>query len=70
MKRTKPKGIINWLFLEGRIRAAFEQLKQDNNGYSESDCLLEISEAIGDETGRGYPLETERSSALSPAGKS
>jgi hypothetical protein len=67
LHRTKPRGIIDWLYVEDRIRDAYRRLNahcrdQAADGKSPelealTGCLLEISNALGDELHRGYPLE-------------
>jgi hypothetical protein len=55
-KQTMP-GKVDWLNLERRIRDAFRELKA--SAATESDTLRAISDVLGDETGRGYPMDAQ-----------
>ena len=63
MAKRKTRKEMNWLLLEQRIRETLlEQriretlLKFKENTVSGDEALKEISDVIGDLTGRGHPL--------------
>lgn len=58
-----PARKMDWLSLESRIRAALRTAESyiDNPAATQNDLallLVEISEAVGDETGRGYEISS------------
>lgn len=55
---------MNWLALESKQRAAFENLRKDCDGDFDkltrdqmSATLFALAEDLGESTGRGYPLD-------------
>lgn len=64
MPRTPKQGDMNWLRMESRLQNTFTELKlachRNFERLTRSDlekALMEISSIIGEETGRGYPLD-------------
>jgi hypothetical protein len=61
--RTLPPGRIDWLRLETLIRDALREYDDYRTLHgsptleSAMNALRAISDAVGSETGRGYPLE-------------
>lgn len=60
MSRTKhTRMLMDWLKLENRIRDALTDwaLADPRDRVAGERALFEISDAIGDETLRGYPID-------------
>lgn len=65
------RGKMDWLRLEQRIREALANAVKDGNGNvfnatnAQHACTLTlISEIIGEETGRGYPIRDDGSQGI------
>ena len=50
-----PKGMIDWLNLEERIRKTLRRYVK--TGLDPYEALEEIDNALGEETGRGWELK-------------
>jgi len=55
------RGMMNWEKMEFRLREVLESYRQFQ--IEPSNALQEISDIIGEETGRGYPLAEKYSKA-------